>query len=90
MHALGMGGLLGMTILTMLLFSYNSFVINIGSLGFIEMSTSALLVIVILLTGAVCTSRLILKAHSLQDLYSGFIIGLSSQFIAFRILYLAA
>jgi len=86
MHALGMGGLLGMTILTMLLFSYNTFTIDLGSFGLLEMSTSALLMIVILLAGIVCTSRLILKAHSLQDLYSGFIIGLACQFIAFQIL----
>jgi len=86
MHALGMGGLVGMTILTMLLYSYNTFSVDLGTLGALEMSTSALLMIVILLAGVVCTSRLILKAHSLQDLYSGFIIGLASQFIAFQIL----
>ncbi len=86
MHALGMGGLLGMTILTMLLFSYGSFVVSLGVFGRLEMSTSALLVVVILLCGVVGTSRLLLKAHTLQDMYAGFIIGLSSQFIALRIL----
>jgi hypothetical protein len=86
MHALGMGGLLGMTILTMLLFSYNTFVIKLGMVGQLEMSMSALLMLIVLLTGLVCTSRLILNAHSLQDLYSGFIIGLASQFIAFQVL----
>ena len=86
MHALGMGGLLGMTILTMLLFSYSSFEVNLGFI-ILEMTTSALLIIVILLTGIVCTSRLILGAHSIRDLYSGFIIGLSTQFIAFQIMY---
>ena len=88
MHALGMGGLLGMTILTMLLFSYNTFTVDIGFLGLLEMSTSALLITVILLTGIVGSSRLVLKAHTLQDLYGGFIIGLSTQFIALRVLYL--
>ncbi|MFK7806568.1 MAG: hypothetical protein AB8F74_02085 [Saprospiraceae bacterium] len=86
MHALGMGGLLGMTILTMLLFSYETFTINIGPASALEISMSALLMLVILLTGVVCTSRLILGAHSLQDLYSGFIIGLATQFIAFQLL----
>jgi len=87
MHALGMGGLLGMIIITSLLYSYDTFVFQLGSLWIVEMSMNALMMIVIVLSGIVCTSRLLLKAHNLQDLYSGFIIGLAAQFLALRILY---
>jgi len=87
MHALGMGGLLGMIIITSLLFSYDSFVFSIGPFGVMEMSMNALLMLVILLCGIVGTSRLLLNAHILQDLYSGFIIGLSTQFLALWIMF---
>ena len=87
MHALGMGGLLGMIIITSLLFSYESFTFHIGNLGAVEMSMSALLMLVILLCGIVGTSRLLLNAHNLQDLYSGFIIGMGAQFLALRIMF---
>jgi len=87
MHALGMGGLLGMIIITSLLFSYGSFVFSIGPFGMMEMSMNALLMLVIILCGIVGTSRLLLNAHNLQDLYSGFIIGLGAQFLALRIMF---
>lgn len=87
MHALGMGGLLGMIIITSLLFSYGSFVFSIGPFGMMEMSMNALLMLVILLCGIVGTSRLLLNAHNLQDLYSGFIIGMGTQFLALRIMF---
>lgn len=87
MHALGMGGLLGMIIITSLLFSYGSFIFSVGPFGVIEMSMNALLMIVIMLCGIVGTSRLLLNAHNLQDLYSGFIIGMGAQFLALKILF---
>ncbi|MFK8103541.1 MAG: hypothetical protein AB8G15_13490 [Saprospiraceae bacterium] len=83
-HAVGMGGLLGMIVITMLLFSYDGFALNLGSLGIFYMSTHSLLIITILLTGIVGTSRMILNAHNLQDLYGGFLVGFSAQFIALR------
>lgn len=86
MHALGMGGLVAMTIITLLLFSYDDFTFQIAGLGAFRMSMSTLLMIVIVLSGIVGTSRLILKAHDLKDIYTGFIIGFASQFLAFPFL----
>lgn len=82
MHTVGMGGLVGMVIITMLQFSYGGFSIDLPLLGFIEISMSNLLMIAILLTGIVGTSRMILRAHEPNELYGGFFIGLSTQFIA--------
>ncbi len=86
MHALGMGGLLGFTVLTVLYFSYNGFYLNTGLFGVVQVSTTALLMLVLFLTGLVCTCRMLLDAHTLQDLYAGFIVGLSTQFVATIIL----
>lgn len=87
LHALGMGGLLGFTLLTMLYFSYDSFYWNSSLFGSLEISMTFVFVSVLLLTGLVCTSRMILRAHNLQDLYAGFIVGLSTQFMAMMILF---
>jgi len=86
MHALGMGGLLGFAILISLYFSYNGFYVNTWIFGTLQISTMALLMFILLLTGLVCTCRMLLDAHNLQDLYAGFIVGLSTQFMATMIL----
>ncbi len=84
MHAVGMGGLIGMTVITMLLFSYDYFTISTTFLGTIQVSMTALLMLVILLSGIVCTARLLLNAHDLQDIYGGIIVGFATQFIALQ------
>lgn len=81
LHALGMGGLLGMVVITMLYFSYGSFTI-----GSISMSMNFLLMLVIIISGLVGTSRLLLEAHEPMDLYGGFFIGFGTQFLALTLL----
>jgi hypothetical protein len=69
MHAIAMGGL----VMFFFLFS------------FVDGFTSGLyLSVVILIAGIVCTSRLLLAAHSYFDIYFGFFIGMLSQFIAWQ------
>lgn len=64
MHAVGVGGLLGMFYLLS-----NSQ----------EMLMTWSFVAVLLITGMVCTSRMILKAHNAVDIYGGLIIGVLTQ-----------
>ena len=67
MHAIGMGGLLGMMLMVM----------------FNGMMLSAMpLVVSILLTGLVLSSRLIASDHQRGDIVAGFLVGLLSQFLA--------
>jgi len=42
----------------------------------------------IIFSGLVCTSRLFLGAHDINDLYGGFFVGLGTQFIALLIITL--
>jgi len=86
-HAVGMGGLLAMVIITMWLFSYGTFTVNLGSMGSYEVSMYIVLSLVILLCGIVGTSRLLLDAHDPRDLYGGYLVGFLSQFIALRFLF---
>ena len=85
-HAVGMGGLIGMVVITMLRFSYDDFAIDLGSIGIVRITMNSLLMIVIVLAGMVGTSRLLLKAHEPNDLYGGYFIGFVTQFLALMIL----
>jgi hypothetical protein len=88
-HTVGMGGLVGTVILTMYQYQgYNTFMVHSTILGTFEISIMAVLLFVILLAGIVGTCRLLLGAHGQQDLYGGYMVGLVSQFVAFRIMIL--
>lgn len=67
MHAIGMGGWLAL----FLLMSYND-----------GMMMSWPLALVILLTGIVCTARMLINAHQPKEIYIGLLIGILSQFVA--------
>ncbi len=67
MHAIGMGGWLG--------------------IFFIIMQSNTMLMTwplcsVLLITGIVCTSRLLISDHSTKEIYSGLLVGLLCQFVA--------
>jgi len=85
-HATGMGGLLAMVIITMLQFSYDSFVVHF-SFGSLQLNMTIVLIATIMLAGIVGTARLYLKAHIPSDLYGGYLIGFVSQVFAFRLLF---
>ena len=85
-HAVGVGGLLGMVVITMLLFSYDTFTIMMAQ-GTLEVSMSTILLMAILIAGLVGTARLALQAHDPMDLYGGYLVGFASQFLALRFLF---
>ena len=78
-HAIGMGSLVGMIIVSMLLFNYNSF--QFGSHTF---SMYSLLSLVIVLAGLVGSARMVLENPGPIDLYGGYLIGFSTQLIALQ------
>ena len=86
-HAVGMGGLVGMVMITMLLFSYGSFEVSLPLMGTLHLTMVTILLIVIVLAGLVGTARLVMKAHEPMDLYGGYLVGLASQLIALRFLF---
>jgi hypothetical protein len=86
-HAVGMGGLVGMVVVTMLFFSYGAFSIHTNAFGTLEVSMSSVLIAAVLLAGLVGTARLLLQAHEPMDLYGGYLVGFASQLIALRFLF---
>ena len=85
-HCVGAGGLLGMIILTRAYYSYETVQINLFGWYERTLSVDVLVIVVLLIAGLIGTSRLVLNAHTRQDIYGGYIIGLSTQLIAFQIL----
>jgi len=82
-----LGGLLGMVVITLLLFSHDTFLVNLGAVGTFEVSMYWVLMLTVLLAGLVGTCRLILQAHEPTDLYGGYLVGFVSQFIALRFMF---
>ena len=68
MHAIGMGGWMGVFLI---LFQQQ------------EVLMSWPLALVIVLSGMVCTSRLVLRSHKPFDIYAGLLVGLLTQFTAY-------
>ena len=87
LHAIGASSFL--TSLFLLLFSLQtSFIdIHLPLLGSYRLSSIFVLLITVVMAGAVGSSRLYLKAHSPQEVYGGYILGVFSQIVAFRIYF---
>ena len=86
-HAVGMGGMLGMVVITMLLFSYDTFTVTIFFTQTLQLNMMTVFMLMIILSGLVGTARLILRAHDPRDVYGGFLVGLTAQFIALRFFF---
>jgi membrane-associated phospholipid phosphatase len=88
LHTIGAGGfLMGLILITLL---FTDPMINIPNPfgdGVWRFSRRLILMIGFLLAGAVGSSRLQLKAHSEQEIYGGYIVGVLSQLIAFRLFF---
>lgn len=87
LHAVGMGGLLMGIFFIRQFFTYGHAQVSLGSFGIYNVHINLVLGIVILLCGAVASSRLLLDAHKSTDISGGFLVGVISQIIAFKIFF---
>lgn len=83
LHAVGMGGLCAVVLLTALQFGPNNFGLTLFGQEYL-ISTNLLLMATIIAAGLVGTSRLRLEAHEPIDLYGGYMIGFASILMAMR------
>ncbi|MEM9886987.1 MAG: hypothetical protein AAF849_13925 [Bacteroidota bacterium] len=86
-HAVGMGGLVAMVLISIWQFSHGIISLNFGNFGAIQINAILLLVLVTLAAGLVGSARLRLEAHIAQDLYGGYLVGFIAQFIALRFIF---
>lgn len=84
-HATGMGGLVGMILLTSRV--WPGMTLGIPALsGTLQVSLTLALGVMVLMAGLVGSARLVLKAHVPQDLWQGYLVGFSSVWIANMVL----
>lgn len=88
LHAIAAGGfLMGMTFIV---YNWTYGYIDIP-IPFLDLewrwSDRMVMLVVILLSGAVGTARLYLKAHVQDEIYGGYIVGILAQIIAYRIFF---
>ncbi len=86
LHATGIGGFIGIVLITMWLYSYGTFDMWLPFLGSCSISINLVLMLSLLIGGMIGSARLGLGAHSSKELYAGFALGLLCQFIALKIL----
>jgi hypothetical protein len=86
LHATGIGGFIGMVLITMWLYSFGMIPMNVPFLGASNVSINLVLIISIVLAGLVGSARLLLGAHHPRELYAGFALGLFAQYVALKIL----
>lgn len=86
MHAIGIGGFMVLIIILYRFYSTDQFVLPIAFLRNPEIQTSTLLYTAILVSGLVCSARLIEKHHTSGEVYVGFGTGVICMIIASLIL----
>ena len=75
LHAVGMGGLLAAVLVTIELFAYDRLMIDLPGAQRLQVSLTAVLLVTIALAGLVGTARLYLRAHELEDVVGGYVVG---------------
>ena len=85
LHATGLGGFVAMMLITIWLYSYRTLSVTLPFLGACQISINVLLMLSVFFAGLVGSVRLWLGAHSSIEIYSGFLLGLISQYIALQI-----
>ncbi len=86
-HAAGMGGLVALIVLAKTVFGYDQAQIGLPGSYSLNIPVDFLLYGSIILAGLVCTSRLILKAHVIKEVYLGVVVGVMSIGVAYYFLY---
>lgn len=75
LHAVGMGGLIAAVLVTIQLFAYDQLTIDLPGGRHLEVSLMMVLLSTLWLAGLVGTVRLWLRAHELEDVIGGYVVG---------------
>lgn len=82
LHAVGIGGFIMGSVLMAMHWSYG-YVLWFGGAS---LHIIALVILILILSGLVLSSRMYLGAHNLSQIYHGFVVGVLGQVIALRIM----
>lgn len=86
LHALSMGSVISLFLILKYKLEYSGLSFKTSSFASVELSLDFLIILVLILSGLVGTSRLILKAHTEKELFLGYLVGFITQLIAFKII----
>lgn len=87
LHTIGIGGLLMGLILIRYNFAYDTFILNLKGLGSYSVHMDLVIIVAIIICGLVGTARLYLKAHDSSQVMGGYLVGITSQVLAFLIFF---
>lgn len=87
LHGVGAGGFLIGIIIIGSQFSYGYFILPIPLLGSYTINILLLYIVVLICSGLILSSRLLLNSHTKGELYGGFFIGAFSQLIGYLIYF---
>ena len=85
LHSIAAGGLVTGLLFIKYLYSYETFFVELP-FGSLQISTTFVTIVTMIIAGLVGSSRLLLKAHDEFDVYGGYIVGIFSMIVAFRIM----
>lgn len=88
LHTIGAGSFLAATILAVFHNSLDDMVITLPILGGFQVSVIFVLLLSVLIAGLIGTARLILRVHTINEIYGGYFIGIFAQVLSFRLMYL--
>ena len=86
-HTMSWGGLFGTVLLLWQYFDHEYFTISLGQSTW-QIHMLLLLIFILIVGAAVASSRLVLKAHLLHQVYGGFLVGILAQNNSFTAFYL--
>jgi len=84
LHAVGAGGLLGAIGIFRFTIPIKYYQLPIGD-HILQFSPNLFLAMVVVIVGMIGTSRLLLGAHRPEDVYGGYLVGIISQIVAYRL-----
>lgn len=89
LHTIGMGGMTSGILFIIFRYSYGYMDISLPWIeATLRLSDRVVMIIVLIIGGIVGTARLALNAHKTDEIYGGYLIGILSQMIAFRIFFI--
>lgn len=84
LHSVGAGGLIGAMVIYRVAVPTSVYLLHIGD-HTLSISPNIVLALILVIGGMIGTSRLILGAHRVEDVYGGYIVGILSQVAAYRL-----
>lgn len=86
LHSVGAGSFLVALVLLVFHTGESSFVFHLPMIGGYRVSSIFVIFLALPIVGSIGSARLYLEAHSMEDVFGGYIVGIISQLVAYNII----